>query len=143
MRVVRVCVYATGTGVCANTLGAPSGNGVLVQSGKTNPPWRTRSTTWSGAASSSSSSPTSSFSTSASSHRSRVISSPPVFSALHRAHGQLDRIKEGAAYPASDPPSHGKIAGVNAGALPALTAFDGGCGLLRIEMNGARGLSGA
>lgn len=51
-------------------------------------------------------------------------------------------------YPANDPPTHGKQAGVKAGALPAFKAGvsglgGGGDGLFRIAMKGANCRKGA
>lgn len=52
-------------------------------------------------------------------------------------------------YPASDPPTHGKVAGVNAGAFPALEAVvealeeKSGDGLFKIATNGARDRKGS
>lgn len=74
----------------------------------------------------------------ASSHFSRVISTPPVLRTLKRTLSAAGReVVLRHAHPASDPPIQGIIAGANAGALPDPRASSGGEGLLRMLIWGA------
>ena len=69
---------------------------------------------------------------------------PPIFRALFSVETLITSVKHFefkiTTYPASDPPTHGIAAGVNAGPLPAVPAAEAvGDGLLTIATYGARG----
>jgi hypothetical protein len=111
--------------------GAPTGSGVRVQSGMTLVGERPATSPSSITSPGPGRSP-------ASSHFSRGTSTPPVFSALYScyelSHAASERDN---AYPASEPPTQARVAGVNAGALPALALLrasdvGGGEGLFKM-----------
>lgn len=136
-------------GLGAATDGAPTGNGVRVQSGSM-PPLAFCPGDASGTDSIASSS--SLHDANASSHFSLDTSTPPVLSALYKGVSNVARraphVGWLVTYPANDPPTQAIDAGVNAGALPAFAAARGdaddadgcdGAGLLRIAMCGMSG----